>query len=93
MRVIDRLSRFDKRLWSDVNIAGFPAGLKRYLLALIAVLVMILAYFDWVTHEYAYFAPLSAYKPIVDVLGIGLLVLTIASLLGLAIFWRSRVSE
>lgn len=84
---IERLLSFDKRLWSDVNIAGLPATSKQSLLTLIAAIIVFQVFFDWMTHQ-ALFAPLSSLKSVVDAIFNCLLLVSLLSLLCLAFFSR-----
>ncbi len=92
MRIMKRLSSFDTRLWSDVNIAGLPVGLKRCMLALIPAVIILQGWFDWKTAQDLDFAWLRTYNPMVGLACSAILVVLISSVLGLTLFGRSRVA-
>lgn len=54
MWLLKTLSSNDSALWSDVTIGGFPKGLKRYLLAMMPVLIASQILFDWTTNHLGY---------------------------------------
>lgn len=92
IRIKHRLSSFDAMLWSDVEIAGVPVGLKRYLLALIPMVLVFQCWFDWIANPNAAFAAFATYKTMVDIVCTVVVVLTVISVLSLAIFGRPRVA-